>query len=422
MIMGFFDRFKQQTEQDVTPQMSDTLLQALLSGETLTREQIKAIPQVAANIDIISSTFATIPFRLYKHDGEGVVRVDDDPRVAMLNQDPKDTLDAFQMKKALCEDYFLGYNGGGYIYIDKRGNRPRGLYYVKSEDVSFMDNADPIFKEYKLMVGANGYEPWQFLKLLRNTRNGIYGESIVTELNASLEAAYEAILFQVKTLKRGGNKKGFLTSKRKLGKDEIKLLKDTWRYMYSSSTDNAPVLNEGVEFKESSSNPTEMQINESITTLNNEIDALFHVCEDTEKFVRQAILPIGKAFETSLNREFLLESEKGLYFWAADYKELLKASMKDRYESYAKAKEAGWITINEIRELENLEAIDGMNVLNVGLGAALYSVDGNIDITRFYVPNTDTDRVQGEDPAPIEESQAEPNAQGSEVPEEGDES
>jgi len=395
--MGIFDRFKQKT--DGTVLTGDTLLQALVNRDQLTREMIKTIPQVAADLDIVTSTFATIPFRLYRHDvvdgKDVVVRVSDDPRVAMINEDTRDTLDAFQMKKAVCEDYFLGYNGGGYIYIDRDGNRPTGLYYVKSEDVAIMENFEPIFKDYKLNVYARLYEPYEFIKLLRNTRNGMYGESIVREVNDAMQAAYEAILFQVKTLKRGGNKKGFLTSKRKLSEPEVKLLKDTWRYMYSSSTDNAPVLNEGVEFKESSSNPTELQINESIETLNKEIDALFHMSDNHEDFIRYGILPIGKAFETSLNRDFLREDEKGRYFWAADYSELLKASQKERYEAYEKAKNSGWITINEIRKMENMEAIDGMNVLNVGLGAALYSIDGEINVDRFYVPNTDTDRNQG---------------------------
>ena len=400
--MGIFDRFfvKQKLPSDEI-QLDDTLLKAVLSGQTLTREQIKSIPQVAANLDMVTSTFATIPFKLYRHDmidgKDVVVRVTDDPRVALVNDDTKDTLDGYQMKKALCEDYFLGYNGGGYVYISRRGNTPIGLYYVKSEAVCILENADPIFKAYQISVDAKKYEPYEFLKLLRNTRNGMTGESIVKEVNDAMQAAYEAILFQVKTLKRGGNKKGFLTSKRRLSEPEIQMLKETWRYMYSSGTDNAPVLNEGVEFKESSSNPTELQINESIETLNKEVNALFHISEDREKFVRQAILPIGKAFETSLNRDFLRENEKGRFFWAADYSELMKASMKERYEAYEKAKNSGWLSINEIREMENREAIEGMNVLNVGLGAALYSIDGVLDTSRFYVPNTDTERNKADD-------------------------
>ena len=56
------------------------------------------------------------------------------------------------------------------------------------------------------------------------------------------------------------------------------------------------------------------------------------------------------------------------------------------------------MTINEIRAMENMESIEGMDVINIGLSAALYSVDGELDRDRFYVPNTDTaDRKAIED-------------------------
>lgn len=130
----------------------------------------------------------------------------------------------------------------------------------------------------------------------------------------------------------------------------------------------------------------ELQLNQCKTTLNKEIDSIFHISDDREDFVRKAILPIGNAFETALNRDLLLEKEKKTYFWQLDYSELIKASMKERYEAYRSAKEAGWLMINEIREMENLEKVEGMDVLNVGLGAALYNTDDGT----FYVPNTDT--------------------------------
>lgn len=98
------------------------------------------------------------------------------------------------------------------------------------------------------------------------------------------------------------------------------------------------------------------------------------------------MLPIGTAFEASLNCVMLQEKEKDSYFWEADYSDLLKSSMIDRFNAYKQAKDTGWITINEIRKLENFEAIEGMDVLNVGLGAALY----NVETGEYYVPNTDT--------------------------------
>ena len=63
------------------------------------------------------------------------------------------------------------------------------------------------------------------------------------------------------------------------------------------------------------------------------------------------------------------------------------------------AKETGFITVNEIRSAENMEAIEGMDVINVGLGAVLY----DINTQTYYTPNTDTVASPNDD-APTEET------------------
>ena len=82
----------------------------------------------------------------------------------------------------------------------------------------------------------------------------------------------------------------------------------------------------------------------------------------------------------------LLEKEKKNYFFEFDTKEILRANIKERYEAYKLAKETGFMTLNEIRRMENMNRIEGMDVVNVGLGAVLYDVDTH----KFYTPNMDT--------------------------------
>ena len=48
------------------------------------------------------------------------------------------------------------------------------------------------------------------------------------------------------------------------------------------------------------------------------------------------------------------------------------------------AKNTGFMTINEIRNAENMEAIAGMDVINVGLSAVLYDTNSHT----YYTPNT----------------------------------
>ena len=99
-----------------------------------------------------------------------------------------------------------------------------------------------------------------------------------------------------------------------------------------------------------------------------------------------AIYPIVKAFETALNRDMLLEKEKKNMFFEFDVKEIVRASLKERYEAYKLAKETGFMTLNEIRRAENLEYIDGLDVINVGLGAVLFDTNTHT----YYTPNTGT--------------------------------
>lgn len=395
--MGFLNRFGQKQESTVLMNDSVAIVTAMLDdGSVLTRRQIKDIPQVAADLDIISSTFATIPFKLYRKskDDTGndiVVKLDDDERVRLLNYDTGDTVDPYMLKKAMCEDYFLGQNGGGYAYVERSGNTVKAIRYVKSEDVAAYDmSMSHIYKNAFIAVDAVRYDPFDFLKLLRNSKDGITGESIVDEVNAAFKVSYEALKYQYGILKKGGSKKGFLQTNHAIEGEALNALRENWRRLYSNDNEKAVVLNAGLEFKETSSSTAEMQLDETKQTLNKEIDSIFHVSDDQEKFIRRAVLPIGSAFEAALNSTLLLEREKADHFWAADYSELLKASMKERFEAYKQAKESGWATINEIRKWENLEDIEGMDVLNVGLSAALYSVDGELDRDRFYVPNTDT--------------------------------
>lgn len=393
--MALFDFFRKrdtetQIEQPTTnePQtavVSDVLLQALLNSQPITREQALSLPAVSGAVDFISSMIASMPIKLYKYRDGKVEERDDDPRVLLLNGDTGDTLDAFQMKKAMVEDYLLGK--GGYCYIRKNRNDVTGLFYVKDIFVEVIPNFKPIYKDYYILVLGEEHDKDDFIKLLRNTKDGGIGQSVVNEVGKALETAYNTLLYQLNMVKSGGNKKGFLKASRKLGQDEINTLKAAWYKLYANSTENVVVLNNGLEFQESTQTAVETQLNESKKTLQDEINNIFHIHpEDFYLTFKTAIYPIIKAFSTALNRDLLLEKEKGKFFFDFDVKEIIKANVQERYQAYKIAKETGWITFNEIRRMENMNYIEGMDTVNVGLGAVLYDTNTH----KYYTPNTDT--------------------------------
>lgn len=377
--------------------VSDLLLTAVINGEPITREQALAIPSVAANVDFISNCIASMPIKLFKRKDGHVEEVTDDTRIRLLNNDTGDTLDAFQMKKAMVTDYLLGK--GGYCYINRNKNEVIGLYYVQDWYVTFNYDFVPIFKTYKIYVGENTYQPYEFIKILRNTVTGAWGIGIIEELTKALETCYQTMIYQLGLVKTGGNKRGFLKSENKLTEAAMNELKAAWRKLYANNTENVVVLNKGLDFKEASNTSVEMQLNETVDKLDQQIDKIFHIYADFNETFKFAIYPIVKAFETALNRDLLLEKEKSKYFFEFDVKEIIKADIKSRYEVYRMSKECQMTTINERRRMENMNDIEGGDVIDLGLGAVLYDVKTHT----YYTPNTNETSSGGADVKTLEE-------------------
>ena len=378
--MGFFDRFRNQSQYEV----DDLLLEALRSGKTISRDNAMSIPAVSSAVNMIADAFAMIPIRLYEEkevDGRKTVEEVKDSRVSLINKDTKDTLDGVQFKKALATDYLMGK--GGYAYINKRGNKVISLHYVKDNAVIIEKNKDQIFKQIALNVSGKSYQPYEFIKLLRNTKDGASGRGLADEVGSAIKSAYETMLYQLNLITTGGNKRGFIQSKHKLTAEAMEALKKAWANMYSNNSENTVVLNDGLEFKEAQNNAVEMQLNESVKTFDEQIKAIFHICDNFADTFKFAILPICEAFVTALNRDLLLEKEKENRYFVADYSEMLKASQLERYNAYKVAKEAGFLTLNEIRIKENMQTLEGLDVIAMSLGTVLYDTESG----QYYVPN-----------------------------------
>lgn len=380
--MSFLDIFKKRDREVDANTVDDVLLKAIINGEAIKREDALTLPAVSGAVDFISGTIASMPVKLYKYKKGKVEEQDADARVTMLNTDTGDTLNAYQLKKALVEDYLLGK--GGYCYIERERNEVVALKYIPEEFISIYRDPNPLDKWFTIFCYDTEFQPHDFIKLLRNTKDGASGVGLCAEVSKALETAYNMLKYQLMLVKSGGNKKGFIKSTRKLGQEEIDLLKAAWQNLYANDQSNVVVLNNGLEFQEASNTSVEMQLNESKKTLQDEINNIFHISGDYYETFKTAIYPIVKAFETELNRVLLLEKEKGKYFFEFDVKEIIRANIKERYEAYKIAKEIGLKTLNELRRDENLNDIEGLDVVDFGLGSVLYDVNTH----EYYTPNT----------------------------------
>lgn len=363
----------------------------LINPSEVTKEKVMQISAVRGCVEMISNTVATIPIKLYKEIEDTVEEVKDDRRVYLLNDDSGDSLDVFQMKKALVKDYLV--SGNGYLYINRQGNKVKSLHYVDESFVAVTTNTNPIFKDADFSINGQIYEPYKLIKLLRNTKDGFKGSGIVEENKELLAIAYNTMLFEKNLVASGGNKKGVIKSQNRLQVDAMQDLRNQWKKLYANNNENCVILNNGLDFQELSNTAVEMQLNENKKTNMSDICAIFNISESLLKgsstseeyknFIKLSILPILNAIETALNKELLLNSEQGSFYFAFDTKELLKADMKERFEAYEIASKNGFMQTDEIRYLENLEPL-GFKFIKLGLQDVLYDVEKNT----IYTPNT----------------------------------
>lgn len=392
--MRLFRFGKKEIREEKETSFEDFLLQAGLKDDEINRADALNIPAVASSVEIIGNIFAMLPIKLFE-EKEGTVReIIDDERVKILNSETGDTLDAFQFKKAMITDYLL--NGNCYAYINRDRNKIKSLHYVEESRVVANKNLDPIFKNYLLVVNGQSYKDYEFLKITRKTVDGVTGKGIIQENKLPLITAYNTFKYENILIKTGGNKKGFIKAQSKLTKEAIRELKDQWNKMYKNNTENCVVLNNGLEFKESSSTSVELQLNQNKESNSNSIASIFGVApsilngtanDDTwNNFIKIAILPILKAFTTACDKDLLLASEKSTKYFTVDIKEILRGDMEKRFKAYNEAIKAGWISKNEIRYLEDYEKIDGLDVITMSLGDVIFDINSK----KYFTPNTDS--------------------------------
>lgn len=353
----------------------DALIEALIAGREITRDMAMTIPKVSACANRISDAIASIPFRLYRRSIEGdrikTEEVTDDPRVALINVDTKDTLTGFEFKKALIIDYLLG--GAGYAYINRSGNTIESLNYVDDRIVAPMLGIDPIFKSYALMINGKMFEDYEVFRVLRSTKDGSRGKSLIKEISKAIETAYSALCYELHVTNTGGAKKGFLQAPGSPSEQVKKEIKAAWNRLYSSeASENIVLLSNGITFQEANQTPLDLQLDKIRADMNRDIQEAFGLEDDDQKFLNHTIRPILTAMENAMNVFLLLAKEQSASYFKADTRQI---------ENIAGS---AMLSINEARYRENLPTIPGLNIIPLSLGTTFIDADtGNI-----IVPNT----------------------------------
>jgi len=366
------------------------------AGKTVNEHTAMQMTAVYSCVRILAETVACLPLHVYKYNNSGgKEKYFKHPLYKLLHDEPNPEMTSFSFRETLMSHLLLWGNAYAQIIRNARGevialyplmpnkmtvDREKNgrlfyLYQRNTEDVPtlgkdslvYLDPSDVLHIPGLGFDGLVGYSP------IAMAKNAV-GLSMATE-------EYGAKFFA-----NGATPGGVLEHPGTI-KDPQKV-KDSWNMAYQGSANShrVAVLEEGMKYQPIGISPEQAQFLETRKFQINEIARIFrvppHMLADLEKssfsnieqqsleFVKYTLDPWIIRWEQSMCRSLLMESEKSDMFIKFNVDGLLRGDYVSRMNGYATARQNGWMSTNDIRELENLDRI------SAELGGDLYLING----------------------------------------------
>ena len=368
------------------------------SGKPVNEQTALQTTAVYACVRILAEAIAELPLHVYRYtDNGGKERVFDHQLYYLLHDEPNAEMTAFVWRETLMAHLLLWGNAYAQVIRDGRGN-PLALYPLlpSKMEISRAANGELVYT-YTLDADENREMPKGGKLTLRRDQvlhipglgfDGLVGYSPIAMAKNAVGMALAVEEYGASFFKNGANPGGVLEHPATI-KDPQRV-KDSWygQYQGSDKAHRVAVLEEGMKFHAIGIPPDQAQFLETRKFQINEIARIYrvppHMVGDLEKssfsnieqqsleFVKYALGPWVVRWEQSLQQALILPAEKGKTFIRFNVDGLLRGSYKERMDGYSVGIQNGFMSVNDVRTLED------MNLLPDEEGGNLYLVNGNM--------------------------------------------
>jgi HK97 family phage portal protein len=358
-------------------------LQDVIAG-SLTAAGVRVGPESAlrlsavyACVRLLASTIASLPLHLYRRTDRGREKALDHPLYHLLHDDPNPEQTSTVWLETLHAHKEL--RGNCYAAIDADGSgTPTGLWPILPTQVRVERRNRRLWYTVEFDDGRERLAPHELLHVPHLGTDGLMGLSPVSQARSSLGLAIAAEDYGAKFFANSAIPAGVLETEQDLGDEGRRRLREQWEAANKGEKGRGTaVLEDGVKWRAISLNGKDTQFLELIKAKVIDVCRMYGVppfmIGETEKstswgtgieqqgigFVVYTLRPRLVRWEKELNRKLLLPRERAEYFFAFDVNGLLRGDMKARFEAYAKGRQWGLYTRNEIRAWEDLPSVDG---------------------------------------------------------------
>jgi HK97 family phage portal protein len=347
-----------------------------------------ALEWVFDAVQVRSQTLAALPFKLFrqKSNGDRELAVKH-PLYALAHDSPHPDLTSFEARNLLNSHLDLRGNAYAQIVRNNGGKivrlvplHPDRVRVKRARDYT-ADGLRPLIYEVTNagLGGTKEFSSFDILHLRGFTTDGINGLSPLRIKAETLGLAIAANEHASRMFSNGARPAGVLEHPGKLDDNGRKNLRQSWDAIHGGveNVGKVAILEEAMKFHEVGLSNEDAQLLESRKYSRTEIASMYrvppHMLGDLERatfsnieqqsieFVVHCMLPIVTNWEQRCNQSLLSESEQGEFFFRFNVAGLLRGDLQSRYNAYrvglGRAGEPGWITVNDIREAEDMNRV-----------------------------------------------------------------
>lgn len=367
------------------------------SGKRVNERSSMQMTAVYSCVRILSEAVAGLPLHFYRYtDNGGKEKAADHPLYFLLHDEPNPEMTSFVFRETLMTHLLLWGNAYSQIIRNGRGE-VIALYPLMPDRMNVeRDSKGQLYYEYTVSMDdaptVKGstvvLPPTEVLHIPGLGFDGLVGYSPIAMAKNAIGMAIACEEYGAKFFANGAQPSGVLEHPGTL-KDPSRV-RESWQSTFGGShnANKVAVLEEGMKYTPISISPEQAQFLETRKFQINEIARIFrvppHMVGDLEKssfsnieqqsleFVKYTLDPWVSRWEQSMARSLLTAEEKKKYFVKFNVDGLLRGDYQSRMNGYAVGRQNGWMSANDIRELENLDRIPEE------LGGDLYLINGNM--------------------------------------------
>lgn len=367
------------------------------SGKRVNERTSMQMTAVYSCVRILSEAVAGLPLHLYEYtEGCSKEKAAEHPLYFILHDEPNPEMTSFVFRETLMTHLLLW--GNAYAQIIRNGKGEVLALYPLMPDRMGVDRDEKgrLYYEYTVnsddaptMKGSTvRLQPTDVLHIPGLGFDGLVGYSPIAMAKNAIGMAIACEEYGAKFFANGAQPSGVLEHPGTI-KDPSRV-RESWTQTFggSQNANKVAVLEEGMKYTPISISPEQAQFLETRKFQINEIARIFrvppHMVGDLEKssfsnieqqsleFVKYTLDPWVSRWEQSMVRSLLTAEEKKQYFIKFNVDGLLRGDYQSRMNGYAIGRQNGWMSANDIRELENLDRIPEE------LGGDLYLINGNM--------------------------------------------